>query len=127
MVEGLHESYVRAAAGFSRITPEREFELSRTVITSRSHAAIDRAVNELVESNLLLVLHCLKEFTPYLESSATGLTRMDLVAEGNIGLMNAARNYDACRGLPRRARTQPRKPSVRFSAYACRSIQNAMR
>jgi RNA polymerase sigma factor (sigma-70 family) len=128
MIDTLYDSYMRDVRCFSRIKPEREVELSRAIINGRSAKSIERAVHELVEANLLLVIHCLKEFLPYLESPAAGLTRMDLIAEGNIGLMNAARNYDACRGLPPARRgTRPTKPGIRFSTYACRSIKNAMR
>lgn len=119
----LYERYIRDVSQYPRITPEREAELSRIVMRSRSAKAVQRATDELVQSNLLLVVHCAKEFMPYLESPGTRITAMDLIAEGNIGLCNAARNFDSGRTSDRCEAA----PAIRFSTYACKSIKNAMR
>lgn len=118
----MYERYMRDVSRFERITPDREAELSYDIIHGRDAKRIEKAVNELVQANLLLVIHCLKEFARYLESPSARLSHMDLIAEGNIGLMNAARNFDSGCGKGRDSEQQ-----VRFSTYACKSIKNAMR
>ncbi|MCA1844065.1 MAG: sigma-70 family RNA polymerase sigma factor [Actinobacteria bacterium] len=60
----------------------------------------DRAAEEFVEANLRLVVSVAKRYTP-----ATALSLLDLVQEGNIGLMAAVERYDVRRGF-------------RFSTYA---------
>lgn len=125
MSDTLYDRYMRDIAAFPRITPEREVQLSTTILRSRNARKVETAVNELVQSNLLLVVHCLKEFAKYLESPGVRITPMDLISEGNIGLVKAAHNFDAggC-SLPRGSRSSVR---IRFSTYACKSIKNAMR
>ncbi|MDP6523668.1 MAG: sigma-70 family RNA polymerase sigma factor [Kiritimatiellia bacterium] len=120
----LYDRYMNDIVHFERITPKREQELSKTILTSRSHKRIEKAVNELVQANLLLVVHCLKDFSKYLESPGARITHMDLIAEGNIGLMKAARNFDARHGSED---AEKRTSRIRFSTYACKSIKNAMR
>ena len=120
----LYDRYINDIVHFERITPERERVLSKTILTSRSHKRIEAAVNELVQANLLLVVHCLKDFSKYLESPSSRITHMDLIAEGNIGLMKAARSFNASHGVDYH---DSKKSHVRFSTYACKSIKNAMR
>lgn len=122
VTDAMYERYMRDVSRFERITPDKEAELSAIIIHGKSAKKIENAVNELVQANLLLVIHCLKEFSRYLESPGARLSHMDLVAEGNIGLMNAAKNFDACCGKGRDS-----KQRIRFSTYACKSIKNAMR
>ena len=121
----LYDRYMRDIASFPRITPEREIQLSTTILRSRKARQVESAVHELVQSNLLLVIHCLKEFSKYLESPGVRITTMDLISEGNIGLIKAAHNFDAggC-SLPGTNRSDAH---IRFSTYACKSIKNAMR
>ena len=57
----------------------------------------------------------------FLDSPAVNITRMDLIAEGNIALMTAARNYDSD------YISKPTGQGVRFSSYACGIIRNRMR
>lgn len=116
----MYERYARDITRFPRISLDRERHLSRLIITSRRARTVDRAVNEMVEANLLLVVHCLKDFARFLEFPNVRITNMDLIAEGNIGLLNAARNFDA-------ERAGGEAGGVRFSTYACKSIKNAMR
>ncbi|TFH13452.1 MAG: sigma-70 family RNA polymerase sigma factor [Lentisphaerales bacterium] len=118
----LYDRYLKDVSRYERVTPKREAELSRQVIHGRNPRLVEKAVNELVQANLLLVIHCRKEFVKFLDAPGARLTQMDLIAEGNIGLINAARNFDAGCGKSGRGR-----PKVRFSTYACKRIKNAMR
>lgn len=120
--DATYERYMRDISRYERITADQEAELSKTIVNSRDAGAIESAVDELVQSNLLLVVHCLKDFARYLEAPGARISYMDLVAEGNIGLVNAARNFDATCGKGKKSRKR-----IRFSTYACKSIKNAMR
>ncbi len=118
----LYDNYMRDIVPYPRITPNREAELSAIIRHGDDEVTIDAAVNELVESNLLLVIHCMKEFLRFLDSPGARLTHMDLISEGNIGLVRAARNYNAdC------TNSSLNSNHARFSTYACKSIKNAMR
>ncbi|MBL7114221.1 MAG: sigma-70 family RNA polymerase sigma factor [Kiritimatiellae bacterium] len=118
----LYDNYMQDIVRYPRITSEREAELSAIIRHGNDEDAADAAVNELVEANLLLVVHCMKEFLKFLDSPGARLTHMDLISEGNIGLVRAARNYNAnCTS------TSITSNHARFSTYACKSIKNAMR
>jgi RNA polymerase primary sigma factor len=82
---------------------EEELELSRRI--QNGDAA---ACSELVEANLRLVVKIAKS---YIQS---GVDIMDLIQEGNIGLITAARKYDY-------------KKKVRFCTYAAWWIKQGIR
>lgn len=53
----------------------------------------ERALNKLIEANLRFVIVIARQY------QGQGLAMEDLVSEGNMGLMKAARKFDAERGL----------------------------
>jgi len=113
------ETYMRDISGFPRITLEREQQLSGMIHDpSCNHAARENAVQELVEANLRLVIHCLKEFNRHFNRATARLSNLDLIAEGNIGLVKAARSFQPAYG----ENTKP----IRFSTYACKCIKSHM-
>jgi RNA polymerase sigma-32 factor len=118
-----YERYMSDVTRYPRITAEREVELSRIIQSADDPEAVESAVTELVQSNLLLVVHCLKEFEQYLSVPSVRITKMDLIAEGNIALMASARRYNAHYGKAVGLQT---KAPIRFSAYACKSIKSRM-
>ena len=117
-----YEIYLNEIAAYERIEPEREIELSRIIQGSVSDEQREEAVEELINANLRLVVHCLKDFDKHLGSASVRITRMDLIAEGNIGLMKAARKFDATH-----SDSAESNATVRFSTYACKCIKNRMR
>lgn len=88
------------------LTPEEEYELGVKAFKGDKDAQ-----NELVEHNLKLVVSIVKQFR------TNGLSFLDLIQEGNNGLMLAAARFDAEKGF-------------RFSTYATwwirQSISNAI-
>jgi RNA polymerase primary sigma factor len=66
----------------------------------------EQARQRLVEANLRLVIHVAKKYR------GTGLPLLDLIQEGNLGLMQAAEKFDGTRG--------------RFSTYATYWIRQAI-
>jgi len=116
--------YLNDIKRYPRISRECEIELSRIVRTDSDPERVQEAVHELVHANLLLVVHCLKDFSHWTYSSNIGISEMDLIAEGNIALMDAARSYDALYEGDGNPKDYARP--VRFSTYACRCIKRRM-
>ena len=88
-------AYLREIRRFPKLTREEEHELA---VRYRKHQDVDAAY-QLVKSNLWLVVRIAKEY----QKAAKSL--LDIIQEGNIGLMEAVKNFDPYRG-------------VRFPSYA---------
>jgi RNA polymerase primary sigma factor len=82
-------AYLRAIARIPRLTPDEERELARRVKTDGDEAALRR----LVEGNLRFVVSYAKRYR------GLGVPFLDLVHEGNLGLMEAARRFDPDRNV----------------------------
>lgn len=80
--------YMREIGRIPLLTPEQE-----TAIGERIVAGDESAKNELVEHNLRLVISVARKYIGH-----AGMTFMDLVQEGNIGLMKAADKFDPTKG-----------------------------
>jgi len=113
--------YIEDIKEYARITPDREAELSAVIQAGEEGA--EAAVNELVQANLLLVVHCLKDFSHWAYSTDMGISELDLVAEGNIALMDAAKSYNAEYDGGEGAAS---KGHIKFSTYACKCIKRRM-
>jgi len=86
----LVQRYIREANRFALLTPEEEKSLS-----TRYHETGDQeAGSRLITSNLRLVIKIALEFQKYWMKNL-----LDLIQEGNIGLMHAIRKFDPYRGI----------------------------
>jgi RNA polymerase primary sigma factor len=81
-------AYIREIAKFKPLTPEDEKDLGR-----RIQAGDQQALNRLVESNLRFVVSYAKRYR------GLGLSFLDLIHEGNLGLIEAAKRFDPERGV----------------------------
>jgi RNA polymerase primary sigma factor len=75
--------YLQEIARIPRLTPEQERELGRRIQQNDK-----RALEELVEANLRFVVMYAKRYRN------SHVLFLDLINEGNIGLMHAARKFD---------------------------------
>jgi RNA polymerase primary sigma factor len=87
-------TYLKEIARVPLLTPEEEKQVSREI-----HKGSEKALTRMVESNLRFVVSIAKGYRN------RGLSFLDLINEGNLGLMKAARTFDPERG-------------VRFVSYA---------
>lgn len=88
------KAYLKSIGNHPRLNFEEEKELS-----AKALAGDKEAINHLVECNLKLVVPIAKRY------AGCGLPLLDLIQEGNLGLIKAAEKYDGSKGW-------------RFSTYA---------
>ena len=80
--------YLAEIGKFNPLPPEREVELA-----IRIQANDERAMKELVEANLRFVVSVAKKY------QGNGLSLADIINEGNLGLIKAAKRFDHTRGF----------------------------
>jgi RNA polymerase primary sigma factor len=97
------QAYLRAIARLPRLTPEEERDLARRIRDTNDEDALRR----LVEANLRFVVSYAKRYR------GMGVSFLDLVHEGNLGLIEAARRFD-----PER--------NVKFITYAVWWVRQAL-
>lgn len=82
------EKYLQDVSKEEMITAEEEVELAIKIQNGD-----ERALNRLVRANLRFVISVAKQY------QNTGLTLEDLINEGNLGLIEAAKRYDHTKGF----------------------------
>jgi len=90
VVKGENEllDYVREIEKVSLLTPKEEFELAKKYYDDGDQ----EAAKQLVLANLKFVIKIAMEYRHY------GFRLMDLIQEGNVGLMTAVKKYDPYKG-----------------------------
>ncbi len=99
--------YLKEIGKVPLLSAEREKELAEIMAHSDDEAAKDAAKNELVEANLRLVVSIAKRYV------GKGMFFLDLIQEGNLGLMKAVDKFDYGKGF-------------KFSTYATWWIRQAI-
>ena len=82
------DSYLRDINIIPMVSPDEETELAYSI-----QKGDEDAYRRLVEANLRFVVSVAKQY------QSSGLDLCDLINEGNIGLMKAARRFDPTRGF----------------------------
>ena len=85
---GLTESYWRDIQHFQPLSRQREIEL-----VHRAHTGDERAMHQIVEANLRFVVRIARGY------HGRGLSFMELISEGNLGLLEAVQRFDETRGF----------------------------
>lgn len=85
--EDAFQSYLRDIRKYGLLTHAEEIDLARRAATGDQLAR-----RKLIESNLRLVIAIARRYT------STGVPLIDLIQEGNLGLMRAAEKFDYNRG-----------------------------
>ncbi len=96
------DQYLKEVSTHGLLTPEEEIETGR-----RSLAGDEEAVQALVRANLRFVISVAKKY------QNRGVSLSDLIQEGNVGLVTAARKFDPDQG-------------VKFISYAVWWIRQAI-
>ena len=96
------DQYLKEVSTHPLLTSPQEIELGR-----RARAGDEDAVNELVRANLRFVISVAKKY------QNRGVSLSDLIQEGNVGLVTAARKFDPDQG-------------VKFISYAVWWIRQAI-
>ena len=94
--------YLREIRQFPRLTPEEERELARKCAEGN-----EDAIRKMVDSNLRLVVSVAREY------AGRGVPLLDLIQEGSIGLLAAAKKFDYTL-------------DYRFSTYATKWIRQGV-
>ena len=99
--------YMHDIGQISLVTKEQEVDLAEK-IHGEDNSAHDEARSTLIKANLRLVVKIAHDF------KGLGLPLLDLISEGNIGLMRAVEKFDPAKG-------------AKFSSYAAWWIKQSMR
>ncbi|MBQ8140405.1 MAG: RNA polymerase sigma factor RpoD [Clostridia bacterium] len=99
--------YLKEIGRVPLLTAERERELAEIMTNSTDDEEREKAKNELVEANLRLVVSIAKRYV------GKGMFFLDLIQEGNLGLMKAVDKFDYSKGY-------------KFSTYATWWIRQAI-
>ena len=97
------QAYLQEIARLPRLTPDEEHDLAIRIQRDRDNDALKR----LVEANLRFVVSYAKRYR------GLGVSFLDLIHEGNLGLLEAARRFDPAR-------------NVKFITYAVWWIRQAI-
>ena len=101
------QAYLQQIGRINLLSKEDELELAKIKDSETDKEKVDKAKNKLVDANLRLVVSIAKKYI------GRGLSFLDLIQEGNMGLMKAVDKFDYRKGY-------------KFSTYATWWIQQSI-
>ncbi|NTV46957.1 MAG: sigma-70 family RNA polymerase sigma factor, partial [Chlorobiales bacterium] len=94
------DRYLQEIGKFDLLTAQEEIELTRKIkkgdgkpVDSKEYKQGRRALEKLIKANLRFVVSVAKQY------QNQGLSLGDLINEGNLGLIKAAKRFDETRGF----------------------------
>ncbi len=94
------DRYLQEIGKFELLTAQEEIELTRRIkkgegkpVDSKEYRQAKRALEKLIKANLRFVVSVAKQY------QNQGLSLGDLINEGNLGLIKAAKRFDETRGF----------------------------
>lgn len=85
------DRYLREIGKYELLSVEQEVELAE--IIAKNDSRREKAIQKLVNANLRFVVTVAKQY------ARENVSLLDLIEEGNIGLMHAAKSFDCTRGF----------------------------
>jgi len=99
--------YIREVTSIEPLTKDEETRLFREFGESKADRRNEVAARKLIENRLALVVAIAEKHSP------SGVPMLDLIQEGNIGLMNAVKSF-------------AERPTGDFAGYAANCIEEAI-
>ena len=87
------EKYLQEIGGIDLLDPNEEADLAKKIKQDNNDEEAQEAFEKLTKANLRFVISVAKQY------QNNGLSLSDLINEGNIGLMKAAKRFDETRGF----------------------------
>ena len=106
--------YLREIGQIPLLTPEQEIDLAAKIKKGDAGA---RAL--MIRSNLRLVVKIAHDY------GNLGMPLLDLISEGNIGLMKAVERFDPAKGGNQARPCQPKQNHPAPGAFGRQDLQNA--
>jgi RNA polymerase primary sigma factor len=100
--DDVFQSYIESIKRLPLLSAEKEVELAQ-----RASTGDKEAVRRLIEANLRLVIKVVQKY------ANSGVSLLDMIQEGNVGLMHAVEKFDA-------------RKNVRFANYAVFWIRHSV-
>ena len=89
----IHEAMRQALTDTRRTQPPDQALQAASRVWARAQGELDQAKAQMMQANLRFVIHVAQRY------GNRGVPLLDLIQEGNLGLMRAVEKFEPCRGL----------------------------